>query len=51
MIKLWNSIMEKGKMQKNIFESISANVSIILRLGNKVIFSDSSTNCGIEVVK
>lgn len=41
----------KGKMQKNIFESISANVSIILRLGNKVIFSDSSTNCGIEVVK
>ena len=41
----------KGKMEKDILESISANISITLKTKDKVIFSDSSTNCGIEVVR
>ena len=40
----------KGKMQKDILESISANISITLKLGENAIFSDSSSNCGIEFV-
>ena len=41
----------KGKMQKDILESISANISITLKLKEKVIFFDSSFNCGMEIVK
>lgn len=41
----------KGKMQKDIYESILANITVTLRLKHKIIFSDTSSNCGIEVVK
>jgi hypothetical protein len=40
----------KGKMEKDIFESISASVNVILKKNNKIIFSDTSTNCGLEIV-
>ena len=40
----------KGKMEKEIFESISASIHIKLKKNNKVIFSDTSTNCGLEIV-
>lgn len=40
----------KGKMGKDIFESISADISVILKKDNIVIFSDTSTNCGLEIV-
>ena len=45
------SAPDKCKMQKDILESISANISITLKLREKVIFSDSSSHCGIEIVK
>lgn len=41
----------KGKMQKDIFETILANIAVILRLKNEIIFSDTSSNCGLEIVK
>lgn len=40
----------KGKMEKDIFESISATISVTLRKDDVVIFSDISTNCGMEIV-
>ena len=40
----------KGKMEKDIFESISATISVTLKKDNMVIFSDTSTNCGLEIV-
>ena len=40
----------KGKMEKDIFESISATISVTLRKDDMVIFSDISTNCGLEIV-
>jgi len=40
----------KGKMEKDIFESISASISITLKKDNIVIFSDTSSNCGLEIV-
>jgi len=40
----------KGKMEKDIFESISASVTVTLKKGNMIIFSDTSTNCGLEIV-
>lgn len=40
----------KGKMEKDIFESISATISVTLRKEDVVIFSDISTNCGLEIV-
>lgn len=40
----------KGKMEKDIFESISASVNVILKKNNKIIFSDTSKNCGLEIV-
>lgn len=39
-----------GKMEKDIFESISATISVTLKKDNMVIFSDTSTNCGLEIV-
>ena len=39
-----------GKMEKDIFESISATISVTLKKDNTVIFSDTSTNCGLEIV-
>ena len=40
----------KGRMEKDIFESISASISVTLRKNNDVIFSDTSSNCGLEIV-
>ena len=40
----------KGKMNKNILESISSVISVTLKKDNKIIFSDTSTNCGLEIV-
>jgi len=41
----------KGKMQKDIFESITSTIAITLKQGDNIIFSDISTNCGLEIVK
>lgn len=41
----------KGKMEKDIFESITSTVKVTLTEGDKIIFSDISTNCGLEIVK
>lgn len=40
----------KGKMEKDILESISAIIKVTLKKDNKVIFSDTSTSCGLEIV-
>ena len=40
----------KGKMERDIFESISANITVTLKRNNDIIFSDTSTNCGLEIV-
>lgn len=41
----------KGKMNKDIFESISTSIIVTLRKNGLVIFSDISKNCGLEVVR
>ncbi len=41
----------KGKMEKDIFESICSAITLTLRKDNTIIFSDTSLNCGIEVVQ
>ena len=38
-------------MQKEIFETILADITVTLRLKNEIIFSDTSSNCGLEIVK
>ena len=40
----------KEKMEKDIFESIFASITVTLKKNNTVIFSDTSTNCGLEIV-
>jgi len=40
----------KGKMKKDILESISSTIKGTLKKDNKIIFSDISTNCGLEIV-
>lgn len=40
----------KGRMDRDIIESISALVTVTLKKHDKVIFSDTSTNCGLEIV-
>ncbi len=40
----------KGQMNKEILESITANLKVTLQLDEKILFSDSSTNCGLEIV-
>ncbi len=40
----------KGKMKKDILESISTSITITLKKDNAIIFSDTSTNCGLEIV-
>jgi hypothetical protein len=40
----------KGNMTKDIFESISTTIKVILRKKEKIIFSDTSTTCGLEIV-
>lgn len=41
----------KGKMSKDILESISSTIQVTLIRDNKIIFSDTSKNCGFEIVK
>lgn len=41
----------KGKMEKDIFESIASNITVTLKQGENIIFSDTSKNCGLEIVK
>lgn len=40
----------KGKMEKDIFESISSSVTVTLKKGKEIIFSDTSNSCGLEIV-
>lgn len=40
----------KGKMKKNIFESICESITLTLKKDDNIIFSDTSTNCGLEIV-
>ena len=40
----------KGNMNKNILESITSNVYISLTRDGNIIFSDMSSNCGLEIV-
>ncbi len=40
----------KGKMEKQIVESISAVVKITLTIEDRVLLSDTSTLCGLEIV-
>jgi len=41
----------KGKMKKEISESISATVTVTLTKGKEIIFCDTSTMCGLEIVE
>lgn len=41
----------KGKMTKDIFESISASVTVTLKKEKEIIFSDTSNMCGLEIVQ
>lgn len=41
----------KGKMIKDIFESISTTVTITLKHNQEIIFHDTSTMCGLEIVQ
>ena len=41
----------KGRMEKDIFESICSSITLTLKHNNDIIFSDTSTNCGLEVVQ
>ena len=40
----------KGKMSKDIYESITSFVTVTLMRKNNIIFSDTSSNCGLEIV-
>lgn len=39
----------KGRMIKNIMESITSILDVSLRNENKIIFKDTSKNCGLEI--
>jgi len=41
----------KGKMEKDIFESVTSTINVTLKQGDNIIFSDTSINCGVEIVK
>lgn len=41
----------KGKMTKDIFESISSSVTLTLKKEEKIIFCDTSNMCGLEIVE
>ncbi len=41
----------KGSMEKDIFESICSAITLTLKKDNTIIFSDTSLNCGLEVVQ
>lgn len=40
----------KGKMEKGIFESISSVITVTLKRNDEIIFTDTSKNCGLEIV-
>lgn len=40
----------KGKMEKDILESITTFVTVTLKKDDEIIFSDTSSNCGLEIV-
>jgi len=40
----------KGKMDKDIIESISSDIRVTLKKNEKVILDDTSINCGLEIV-
>lgn len=40
----------KGKMTKDIFESISASVTVTLKKKEEIVFCDTSYMCGLEIV-
>ena len=40
----------KGDMSKNIIESINSNIYLNLKKDGHTIFSDVSSNCGLEIV-
>ena len=39
----------KGQMNRKVIESISAVIVVTLKMNGKVIFSDTSNNCGLEI--
>lgn len=41
----------KGRMDKDIFESITSKITVTLKNGDNVIFLDTCKNCGLEIVK
>lgn len=41
----------KGRMKKDIYESISSQMALTLKRGDDIIFNDISVNCGLEVVE
>ena len=41
----------KGKMGKDIFESITSAITVTLKQEDSIIFSDTSRNCGMEIVR
>lgn len=41
----------KGGMSKGILESITSDVSVTLKKKDKIIFSDTSMSCGLEIVE
>ena len=40
----------KGKMDRDILESVLAKTTVTLKKGNDLIFTDTSSNCGLEMV-
>lgn len=40
-----------GRMDKVIIESISSIINVTLKKENNILFSDSSNNCSLEIVK
>lgn len=40
----------KGKMEKDIIESISSIITTTLKKNDRIIFRDTSINCGLEIV-
>ena len=41
----------KGKMERDVFETISSTILVTLKKNNTLIFSDTSKNCGVEIAK
>lgn len=41
----------KGKMERDVFESICSTILVTLKKNDTLIFSDTSKNCGVEIAK